>query len=87
MSLNAALGCQIPERPKRIAISNVPAFRPAKAAYIQSFEQAVAAVITVAREDLNLPVVDSVDLHLYKNSLSFAVYGFGWTTLGPTRAS
>jgi len=64
-----------------MAISNVPTFRPANPADILSFEQAVAAVITVARDDLKLPVVDQVNLNLYKNSLSFAVYGFGYTTL------
>ena len=41
----------------------------------------MAAVMTVCREDLHLPVVDPIKLLLYKNTASFASYGEGWRTL------
>jgi len=41
----------------------------------------MAAVITVCREDLHLPVVDPIQVLLYKNTASFASFGQGWRTL------
>ena len=41
----------------------------------------MAAVMTVSREDLHLPVVEPIKLLLYKNTASFASYGQGWRTL------
>ena len=35
----------------------------------------MGAVITVCRDDLNLPVADPVEVRLYKNTASFASYG------------
>lgn len=76
-----SLACGIPERPKTITISKVTASRPLEPEDIQSIEQAMAAIITVTRDDLDLPVVDPLYVYLYKNSVSFAYYGHGWNTL------
>ncbi len=35
----------------------------------------MAAIITICRDDLRLPVVDPLDIRLYKNTASFASYG------------
>jgi hypothetical protein len=74
-------GCDIPERPRILTISKVPDFRPSSPEDIQSVEQAIAAVITVCRDNSALPVVDPLYVHLYKNTASFAFYGRGWRTL------
>lgn len=41
----------------------------------------MATIITVCRDDLGLPAVDPLYVLLYKNTASFAFYGFGWNTL------
>lgn len=61
--------------PRTTRMSNVSAFRPLKPNQVNSPEQALAAVITVTRDDLKLPVVDPITLYTYKNSVSFAVFG------------
>ena len=70
-----APACDLPEPPKVVTISNVPTFRPASPEQVQTVEQALAAIITVCRDDLRLPVVDPLDVRLYKNTASFASYG------------
>jgi hypothetical protein len=75
------VGCDIPERPETITISNVSSFKPARPNEVQDIQQAMAAIITVCRDDLGLPVVDPLLLNLYKNTRSFAFYGSGWSTL------
>jgi hypothetical protein len=74
-------GCDIPERPKIVTISKAPIFRPSSPKEIQTVEQAMAAIVTVCRDDLGLPAVDPLYVHLYKNTASFAFYGHGWRTL------
>ena len=73
--------CEIPERPRQVTISHPPVFRPANTDEIKTVEQALAAVITVCRDDLHLPVVDPLQVYLYKNQASLAFYGHGWQTL------
>ena len=67
------------ERPKKVTISNAPVFRPASASEIKTIEQAMAAIITVGRQDLGLPVerVLPVKLYIYPTRASFVgnVYG------------
>jgi hypothetical protein len=75
------IGCGFPERPKVVTISKALAFRPSTPKEVQTVEQAMAAIITVCRDDLGLPVVDPLYVHLYKNAASFASYSRGWTTL------
>jgi hypothetical protein len=75
------LACGVPEQPKIVAISKSAAFRPSKPDEVQGVEQAMAAIITVGRDDLGLPVVDPLYVYVYKNSASFAYYGHGWNTL------
>lgn len=75
------LGCDFPRPPRAISISNPPTIRPSKPSDIQSVEEAMAVVMTVCRDDLHLPVVDPVQLFLYKNTASFASFGEGWRSL------
>jgi hypothetical protein len=70
-----APACDLPEPPKVVTISNVPTFRPSSPEQVQTIEQAIAAIITVSRDDLRLPVVDPLEVRLYKNTASFASYG------------
>jgi len=67
------------ERPKKVTISNAPDFRPASASEIKTIEQAMAAIITAARQDLGLPVerVLPVKVYIYPTRASFVrnVYG------------
>ena len=74
-------GCDIPERPRQVTISHPPVFRPSNPEEIKTVEQALAAIITVCRDDLHLPVVDPLQVFLYKNKASLAFYGRGWRTL------
>ena len=71
-------GCGYPERPKVITIASIDSFRPASPRDVKSVEQALAAIITVCRDDLKLPVVKSFEANLYKNSQSFASFGVEW---------
>jgi len=73
-----ATACGYPEPPKRISVSNLESFRPASPREITSVQQALAAVVTVCRDDLKLPAVQNFEASLYKNSQSFASYGVDW---------
>jgi hypothetical protein len=77
----AAVGCGFPERPKVITISKAPVFRPSGPKEIKTLEEVMSTIITACRDDLGLPVVDPLEVHLYKNRTSFATYGFGWRTM------
>jgi hypothetical protein len=81
MLLSLCLACDIPERPKTTTISNPPAFRPSSPKDVKTPEQALGAIITVCRDALHLPVVNPVHLSVYKNTASYAFYGYGWSTL------
>lgn len=73
------IGWSSPDRPKKITISNAPVFRPASVSEIKTIEQAMAAIITVARQDLGLPTerVLPVKLYIYPTRASFVrnIYG------------
>jgi len=71
-------GCGYPERPKVVTISSTESFRPSSPREVKSVEQALAAIVTVCRDDLKLPVVKSFEAKLYKNSQSFASFGVDW---------
>jgi hypothetical protein len=73
-----AFGCGYPERPKVITIASIHSFRPASPRDVKSVEEALAAIITVCRDDLKLPLVKSFEAKLYKNSQSFASFGVDW---------
>jgi hypothetical protein len=71
-------GCGYPERPKVVTISRADTFRPPSARDVKSVEQALAAIVTVCRDDLKFPLVKSFEANLYKNSQSFASFGVDW---------
>lgn len=75
------VGCGYPERPRVITLSDAESFRPASPREVKSVEQALAAIVTVCRDDLKLPVVKSFQANLYKNSQSFASFGVDWRAL------
>jgi hypothetical protein len=79
--LLVVIGCGVPERPKVVTISKTSAFRPSTPKEVRTLEQAMAAIITVCRDDLGLSVVDPLTVYLYRNTASFAFYGYGWGTL------
>jgi hypothetical protein len=74
------LGCGLPERPEVITISHPPTSRPPKPSDVKTVEEAMAAIMTVCREDLHLPIVDPIQLFLYKDTASFEAYGRPRTT-------
>lgn len=76
LSLKAA-GCTIPERPQLLSISNPPFFKPRTPTEVKSWEEAMAIVITVCSQELGLPVVEPLYLHLYKDTNAYAAYASG----------
>lgn len=68
------LGCIVPEPSLLVPISNPPAFRSKSPREIKTIEEAMAAVITVTGEELGLPLVEPLYLHLHKNAESFRAY-------------
>src|SRR5207249_1574883 len=74
-------GCGFPERPEIVTVSDPSELRPAKPSDIATPEDAIAAIMTICRKDLQLPAPDRIQLFLYKNSASFASYGQGWSNL------
>jgi hypothetical protein len=75
--LNAP-GCTTAQPPQIVAISNPPALKPKTPGEIKSLEQAMATIITVTGNELNLPVVQPLYLHLYQDSDSFGAYAGGY---------
>jgi hypothetical protein len=67
------LGCDVPELPQIITISKAPVFRPSSPQEIDSLEQAMATIMTVSRDNLDLPAADPITIHLYKNTKSFGI--------------
>lgn len=69
------LGCGFPERPEVITVSQPPTSRPAKPSDLKTVAEAMAAIMTVCREDLHLSIVEPLQLFLYKDTASFEAYG------------
>jgi hypothetical protein len=69
------LGCDFPDRPEVITIAQPPISRPAKPSDVKTVEEAMAAIMTVCKEDLHLPIVDPIQLFVYKDTASFETYG------------
>ena len=76
-----SLGCSIAEPPQLLSISAPPAFRPKTPQQVKSLEDAMAAIVTVCSQDLGLPVVQPLYLHLYKDANAYAAYTFGFARL------
>jgi len=68
------VSCSLPEPPQIIGISNPPAFKPKTPQEIKTLEEAMAAVITITSQELGLPVVEPLYVHLHKNTDSYAAY-------------
>jgi hypothetical protein len=67
-----AFGCAVTASPEAVAISNPPIFRPASPQQVSGLPHALAAIITVSTQDLGLPPVEPLYLHLYKDSIHYA---------------
>ena len=76
-----SLGCSISEPPQLLSISTPPVFRPKTPQQVKSLEDAMAAIITVCNQDLGLPVVQPLYLHLYKDANAYAAYTFGFARM------
>ena len=74
-------GCDFPQKPRAVTISNPPVVRPSKPSDIKSLHEAMGAIIAICREELRVPTPDPIEFRLYENSASFASYGQGWNTL------
>ena len=74
-------GCDFPQKPRTVTVSNPPVVRPSKPSDIKTLHEAIGTIMTIAREDLRLPTPDPIEFRLYKNAASFASYGQGWRTL------
>jgi hypothetical protein len=81
------LGCDLPERPEVITISQPPISRPAKPSDVKTVEEAMAVIMTVCKEDLHLPIVDPIQLFLYKDTASFEAYGAQLGTANATASA
>ena len=81
LSLIFFVTCDFPQPPQIITVSSPSPMKPSKPSDIQTPGEAIAVIMTVGRKNLGLPVVNPIQLLLYKNNASFASYGQGWRTL------
>src|SRR5574341_634875 len=65
-------GCDFPQKPRAVTISNPPVFRPSQPLDVTTLQKAMATVMTICREDLHLPAADPIEVRLYENGASFA---------------
>lgn len=75
------LGCSIAEPPRLLSISSPAAFRPKTPQQVKNLEDAMAAIVTVCSQDLGLPVVHPLYIHLYKDANAYAAYTFGFARM------
>ena len=68
------LGCSLPEPPQLVAISNPSLFKPKRPEEIKTLEEAMAAVITITSNELGLPAVEPLYLHLHKDTNAFGAH-------------
>lgn len=78
LSLLITFGCGFPEKPRVISVSRAAAFRSSTSNTITTIEQALAAIVTICREDLGLPGADSISVNLYDDGYSFGLFTGGW---------
>jgi hypothetical protein len=67
-----AFGCGVAAIPGPVLISHPPVFRPASPQQVSGLPHAIAAIITVSTQDLGLPPVEPLYLHLYKDANNYA---------------
>src|SRR5258706_4064258 len=67
-------GCRRSEPPQVITITNALSFKPSTPKEVANVQNEMAAIITVCRDDIGLPVVDPVQVYLYKTTASFDFY-------------
>jgi hypothetical protein len=70
--LSSKLDCVSAQPIEFIQISNAPYFKPKNPAEVKTVSDAMAAVISITSKDLGLPIVDPLNLHLHKDTASYA---------------
>jgi hypothetical protein len=77
LSALTVISCTKTENPKTVQILDPPNFTPSSPEEIKTPEQAIAAVITASRKIRALPVVNSLELRLHKDTAAFVAYFTG----------
>jgi hypothetical protein len=70
----AVAGCSLHEPARVIPIKNPPSFRPLGPHQVKTLPEALAAIVTVCTTDLELPPVEPLYVHLYKDIDSYTYY-------------
>lgn len=70
----AVAGCSLHEPARVIPIKNTPEFRPLGPHQVKTLPEALAAIVTVCTSDLELPPVEPLYIHLYKDIDSYTYY-------------
>lgn len=74
LSATGFLGCSLNEPPRTVALTDPPAFRPKGPQQVKTLPEALAAIMTVCSEDLELPRVEPLYVDLYRDAGSYAAY-------------
>src|SRR5258706_11508161 len=67
-------GCSLNEPPRIVSILNPPVFRPKSPQQVKTLAEALAAIMTVCAEDLELPRVEPLVVEVYKDAGAYAAY-------------
>jgi hypothetical protein len=70
----AVAGCSLHEPARVISIKNAPEFRPLGPHQVTTLPEAIAAIVTVCTRDLELPPVEPLYVHLYRDIDSYTYY-------------
>src|SRR5690348_7270853 len=70
----AVAGCSLHEPARVIPIKSPPEFRPLGPHQVKTLPEALAAIVTVCTTDLELPPVEPLYVHLYKDVDSYTYY-------------
>src|SRR5690242_15086741 len=70
----AVAGCSLHEPARVIPIKNAPEFRPLGPHQVKTLPEAIAAIVTVCTKDLEMPPVEPLYVHLYKDIDSYTYY-------------
>ncbi|HEX2385274.1 MAG TPA: hypothetical protein VHL99_01855 [Candidatus Binatia bacterium] len=81
----AVAGCSLHEPARVIPIKNPPEFRPLGAHQVKTLPEALAAIVTVCTKDLELPPVEPLYVHLYKDIDSYTYYTGKFSATGENK--